>query len=129
MIGPYYGYFTQEHPKNTFNNIQKRVLRVTPDKKIDSFVKVLSRPQGITNHYQNIQILMAELFKVVNNLSPPISDSFLRTIRGKHYNLRGFENVLIEERQEQTVMVLKPILREKCPNTELFLFRIFLYSN
>ena len=75
------------------------MLRITPNKKIDSFVKVLVRPQGITNHHQNIQILMVELFKVVNNLSTPITDNFLTTIRGKHYDLRGFEEFVSEEKR------------------------------
>ena len=39
---------------------------------------------------------MAELFKVVNNLSTPITDNFLTTIRGKHYDLRGFEEFVTE---------------------------------
>ena len=53
------------------------ITMITLDKNIDSFVELLTRFHGMTNHYQNIQTLMTELFKVVHNLSPQLMDNFL----------------------------------------------------
>ena len=77
--------FYSRTSNNTFNKIHERALRITPDNKFE----VPTKSQDITNHHSNIQILMTEIFKVVNNLSHPVTDIFL-TIRDNHYILRSF---------------------------------------
>ena len=77
--------FYSRTSNNTFNNIHERALRITPDNKFE----VPTKSQDITNHHSNIQILMTEIFKVVNNLSHPVTNIFL-TIRDNHYILRSF---------------------------------------
>lgn len=63
--------------------INERTLWITLDTNINSFVELVTRSQDMTNHYRKTQSLMTKLFKVVNNLPPPIMGNFL-TIRDNH---------------------------------------------
>ena len=79
--------------KNTndaINKIHERALRIVLDNNIDGFIKLVAKSQDMTNHRQNIRILMTELFKVVNNLSSRMMHNFI-TIGGNHYN--KFKNI------------------------------------
>ena len=43
-----------------------------------------------TNHQQNINVLMKEIYKFENNLSPPLIDDMFQ-VRKINYNLRHFQ--------------------------------------
>ena len=72
--------FCSRAPNNGINKVHERVLRIALDNNIESFLKLLGKSQVVTNHQQNIWILMTELFKVVNNLLCPIMHNFVATV-------------------------------------------------
>ena len=72
--------FCSRTSNNGINKVHERALRIALDNNIESFLKLLGKSQVVTNHQQNIWILMTELFKVVNNLLCPIMHNFVATV-------------------------------------------------
>ena len=57
---------------NRINKIHERALRVVYQNKNLSFSELLELDSAVTIHEQNLQVLVTEIFKVKNNLSPEI---------------------------------------------------------
>ena len=57
---------------NKINNLHERCLRVIYSDKISSFKELLERDGFVPIHNRNLQILATEMFKVYNNIAPPI---------------------------------------------------------
>ena len=57
---------------NRINKIHKRTLRLVYQKKNLSFSELLELDNAVTIHQRNVQVLVTEIFKVKNNLSPEI---------------------------------------------------------
>ena len=57
---------------NNINHLHERCLRVTYNDKISSFKELLERDGPVPIHNSNLQILATEIFKVYNNIAPPI---------------------------------------------------------
>ena len=72
--------FCSRTPNNGINKVHERALRIALDNNIESFLELLGKSQVVTNHQQNIWILMTELFKVVNNLLCPIMHNFVAAV-------------------------------------------------
>ena len=51
----------------------------------------------IYSHHENIQSLMIEMFKIKNELAPPIMVSMFQR-RNEYYNLRNFQAFLTEKK-------------------------------
>ena len=49
-------------------------------------------------HHRNIQTLVIEIFKIKNELAPPITESMLER-RSKSFNIRNFKKVLTERKR------------------------------
>ena len=54
--------------------------------------------RDIYSHHKNIQGLMTEIFKIKNELAPPILDSMFER-RNDSYNLRNFQEFLTERKR------------------------------
>ena len=70
------------------NKIQERALRITYKDTEPSYSELLKKDCAITIHTVNLQLLMTEMYKIINNLSP----SFMQEIfsnNESHYNLRN----------------------------------------
>ena len=50
----------------------------------------MQRNRSVSIHHKNIQTLTAEVFKVVNNICPPIMKTFF-DFRENRYNIRKFQ--------------------------------------
>ena len=57
---------------NRINKIHERALRLVYQNKNLSFSELLELDNTVTMHQRNLQVLVTEIFKVKNNLSPEI---------------------------------------------------------
>ena len=57
---------------NRINKIHKRALRLVYQNKNLSFSELLELGNAVTIHQRNLKVLVTEIFKVKNNLSPEI---------------------------------------------------------
>ena len=57
---------------NKINKLHERALRLVYDKQNLTFQELLDLDDSITIHHKNIQTLAIEMFKIKNNLSPPL---------------------------------------------------------
>ena len=57
---------------NKINKIHERGLRLVYQSKNLSFSELLEPDNAVTIHQRNLQVLVIEIFKVRNNLSPEI---------------------------------------------------------
>ena len=70
------------------NKIHERALRIVYDDTTSSFEFLLQKSKSVKIHHRNLQILVTEIYKTLNNLSPSLmSEIFI--IRDTGYNLRG----------------------------------------
>ena len=56
------------------------------------FEALLRKNNDISYYYRNIHLLMIELYKIKNELAPPITDSMGRNITYNFTNLQGFQS-------------------------------------
>ena len=57
---------------NKINRLHERRLRIIYNDNISSFKELLEEDAAVTIHQRNIQVFVTELFKIKNNLSPPL---------------------------------------------------------
>ena len=72
---------------NKINHLHKRCLRVIYNDNISSFKELLERDGSVPIHNRNLQILATEMFKVYNNIAPPIITEIFNK-RNPNYQLR-----------------------------------------
>ena len=83
---------------NLINKIHERALRLTSEINDIPFNELLSINSEVSIHDKNIQTLLIEVYKNLNELSPPIMlDLF--TIRDNIYNLRNFRERYCEKKK------------------------------
>ena len=63
-----------------------------------NFSNLLQRNNDLSIHHRNIQCLMIEIFKIKNNLAPPIMTTMF-TERENHYNLRHFQEFVTKRKR------------------------------
>lgn len=84
------------------SKIHKRSLSLILDDEINSFADTLGKNIDITNHQRNIQVLMTELFKIMNNSAPPIMYNMFNP-RVNNFNLRNFKEFSTGKRKLSTM--------------------------
>ena len=85
---------------NKINRFHERCLRIVYNNKQSSFNELLEKDGSVSIHMRNIQIVATEMYKRINNLSPPImnrvfklnSDS-LKTLDKLETNFTIFQNL------------------------------------
>ena len=60
------------------NRVNERALRVILGDDLSDFESLLQNNKDLCSNHKNIQGLMIEMFKIKNELAPPIMDSCLR---------------------------------------------------
>ena len=70
------------------NRLHERCLRLVYNDKQSSFNELLEKDGSVSIHMRNIQILATEMYKLVNNLSPPIMNRVFKLNSNSRYNLR-----------------------------------------
>ena len=70
------------------NKIHERALRSVYNDSNSTFNELLIKDNSVTIHHRNLQVLATEIYKAVNDLSPPILKSIFR-VNSNPYNLRS----------------------------------------
>ena len=83
---------------NMITKIHERSLRIIPNDYSSDFNILLENNYDICNHHRNIQALLIEVFKMKNELAPPIMESILNK-RFNTYNLRNFQEFATERKR------------------------------
>ena len=63
---------------NKINRLHERCLRVVYNNKQSSFIGLLEIDGSVSIHMSNIQILASEMYRRINNLSPPIMNRLFK---------------------------------------------------
>ena len=82
--------FCSSTSNNMINKIHERALRLMINDHIRVFDTLLQNNNDTCNHHRNIQTLMIEIYKMKNNLNPPVMDNMFER-RNNTYNLRNFQ--------------------------------------
>ena len=69
--------FCSRRSNNLVNNIHERHLKIITNDKNSNFEDLFKSNNQITVHQRNLQILMTEVFKIINGLSPIIENVFI----------------------------------------------------
>ena len=72
--------------------MHQRSLRTVHNDTSSTFQELLQRNRGFSIHHKNVQTLTKEVFKVVNDICPPIMKTFF-DFRENRYNIRNFEEM------------------------------------
>jgi len=73
---------------NRINKIHERALRLVYNDNISTFSELLTKDGSFCIHHRNIQKLAIEMYKIKNNMSPPLmKDIFIQ--KENTYNLRN----------------------------------------
>ena len=83
--------FCSRTSSNMISKLYERSLRIILNDYSSNFNILLENNNDISNHHRNIQALLIEVFKMKNELAPPIMESILNK-RFNTYNLRNFQN-------------------------------------
>ena len=78
--------------KKFLSNVHERALRIVHDDHISSYSELLKTNNERTIHQQNINVLMKEIYKFENDLSPPLIDDMFQ-VRKINYDLRHFQKI------------------------------------
>ena len=98
IIKPQFSYcplvwmFCSRRSNSLVNNVHKRALRTVHDDHNSSYSELLKTKNERTIHQQNINVLMKEIYKFENDLSPPLID-YMFQVRKINYDLRHFQKI------------------------------------
>ena len=77
---PLVWFFCSRKINNRINRIQEYALRIVYKDYVSTFAQLLAKDSSVSIHIRNLQILITEIFKARNNLSPLIVQNIFRTI-------------------------------------------------
>ena len=90
--------FCSRKANNLINKIQERSLRLMTNDKTSTFEHLLQANNEITTHQRNLQVLMVEVFKIINGFAPPIMENFF-LFRENTHNVWNFEIISNESKK------------------------------
>ena len=82
--------FCPRRSSNLINKVKERALRITYNVQLTNFKSLVSNHNELTIHQRNMQILMTEIYKVINDIALPIMSSLFE-IRENIHNTRYFQ--------------------------------------
>ena len=100
--------------------MHERSLRISYKDQKTSHHNLLETHNELTIHQRNLQILMAEIYKIVNGVAPPIMNSLFE-FRSNEYNVRNFQVLSTDFRRRinygiETITYRVPSLWAKLPS-------------
>ena len=106
--------FCSQNANNLINKIQERSLRLITNDKTSTFEHLLQANNEITTHQKNLQVLMVENFKIINDFAQPIMEDFFLFPENTH-NIRNFQIISNESKKTvryglETVKYRTPLL-------------------
>ena len=66
--------FCSRRSNSLVSSVHERALRIVSDDNNSSYSELVMTKKEHTIHQQNIDVLMKEIYKFENNLSPPLTD-------------------------------------------------------
>ena len=90
--------FCSRKSNNLINKVHERSLRIGSGDNHCSLKSLLRKHKEITIHQRNLQVLMAETYKIINGLFPPITENFF-ILRENTHNVRNFQEISNENRE------------------------------
>ena len=72
--------FHSRKMNNKINRLHERALRIADKDFCSSFATLLEKDRSVTIHEKNLQLLMTEMFKTINNQSHEKSDEILENL-------------------------------------------------
>ena len=112
--------FCSRTSNNTINRIHERALRLCYDNITDkSFEELIVESKQVKIHNRNLHLLMTEVYKNLNNLSPPIMEVFFIS-RCNIHGLRNFRDLYVTKKRTiryglETVSFKAPQLWQTLP--------------
>ena len=82
--------FCLRQSNNLIHKIHERSLRISYKDQKTSYHNLLGTHNELTIHQRNLQVLMTEIYKIVNGIAPPIMNSLFE-FRSNEYNIRNFQ--------------------------------------
>ena len=76
--------------QQSINQIRKRSLRISYKNQKTSYQNLLKAHNRLTIHQKNLQVLITEIYKIVNGVAPAIMNSLLE-FRNNEYDIRNFQ--------------------------------------
>ena len=106
--------------RTQINKIHERALRIVYKDNTTSFESLLEQSGSVSIHHRNLQCLALEIYKALNNLSPPFMSELFQ-IKEMKFNLRKentlmSNNVKTENYGKQSISYLAPIIWSQVPN-------------
>ena len=89
--------FCPRRSNNLINIVQERALRITYNDQQTDFKFLLSNHSEVTIRQSNLQVLMTEIYKIINDIAPPIMSSLFE-VRENAHNTRYFQVLSNESR-------------------------------
>ena len=90
--------FCSRNANNLINKIQERSLRWITNDKTSSFEHLLQANNETTTHQRNLQVLIVEVFKIINGFAPPVMEDFF-LFRENTHNIRNFQIIYNESKK------------------------------
>ena len=91
--------FSSRKSNNLINKIHERSIRIVSSDNYSNFENLLEKNKEISIHQRNLQIVMIEVFKIINGYAPPIMDNFF-IFRENTHNIRNFQIILNENKKQ-----------------------------
>ena len=88
--------FCNKTSNNQINKIRKRSLRLVYERQDANFEDLLSKDNSWNVHESNIHTLLIEIYKSINNLSPPITKNFF-ALKNTRYDFRSKQLLKLPE--------------------------------
>ena len=85
--------FCSRQSNNLINKVHERSLRLTYRDETKDFQQILTEQNEITIHQRDLQVLMTEVYKIVNSIALPIMNSLFQ-FRFNRNNIRNFQEIL-----------------------------------
>ena len=79
--------FHRKGSNDRINKIHERAFRSVYNDFSSTFEELIIKDNSVSIHHTNLQVLATEIFKAVNDLSPPILKNVFQ-VKGSPYNLR-----------------------------------------
>ena len=111
--------FCFRQSNNLINKVHERALKLIYQDN-SNFEVLLEKQRDFSIYQRNLQVLMTEIYKIINSIVPPIMNS-LFTIRLNQHYLRNFQELPTEKRNTvsyglQTVTYRAHIIWAKLPS-------------
>ena len=71
--------FCSRRSNHLFHKLQERALRIAYNNFNSSFSELLEMANESTIHIRNLELLLTDVYKFLNGLSPPIMNEFFQT--------------------------------------------------